>query len=135
MNWLEHHLVGWEYFLPAVVLASVAATLVSRSPRHRFLPWALVTPWAFLVTSFYLAYGMDRFWYYARGHWGAMMIALVLATPPPFVAVASVALSEWGRALDGRCAAFYSIAFGSAMIPVTNIIASWCGDFLIPLLG
>ena len=134
LDWIARHSVGWQYFLPGLLLSAVLLTLTRRPHYRNFTPWGVLVPWIGVAVILYLAFGIDRHWYGAREYWLAMTGTLLLASGIPFGAMTLLARRPTLQERPPIAAGVLTFGLGLVTIPLAGFVSGVIGQILIPIL-
>ena len=135
LKWIGDHIVGWEIFLPAVLVLALAGTYLKRTSRATWVPYVVAGVWLATLVLVYHVSGIDRFWGYARRRWAIMVAVIILAGSIPLAAASTFLVARAPDRWRPRTLALCSAVAGIVTIPLTNVASGIFARILGPYLG
>ena len=136
LAWIARHSVGWDIFLPGLLLLATIGTYAKRTSRTGWLPWIVLGIWAAAFALLYIASGADRLWYFSRRRWAMTIIGgFLLPGSIPFAVSTAILFARVPSRWQPRAQALAVFVAGLLTIPLTNVASGFLMWRLAPYMG
>lgn len=133
LQWFVDHAIGWEIFVPAVLLYATVAAVLERRGHGALVPYVFLVCW---VGAMVAAYGVNHVHAMRLrnvGLWEAMSLTIVLITLIP-LAFTQIGASLVGRLRRDSLRWLVGGAIALALLPITNLVSGQIADVVLPRL-